>query len=186
MEDNDALNIQDMHKSAQGDLEAFCGIVRRNQQILLNFFLRLGAKQDRAEDLTQDTFLRLYQWREKYKASARFSTFLFTLARHVWIDSGRKERRTLELHDEGAAEALVDHRNDPAETGRRLDVQEALERLSEKLRVVVVMNIYGGMNYKEIGAALEIPEGTVKSRMWQAMRELRELLEDKGYADGKS
>ncbi len=176
LQSRNALDVEAMASTAQGDLEAFCGIVRRNQNALLNFFRRLGAHHHRAEDLVQETFLRLYQWRLRYRPSARFATFLFTLARHVWVDDLRKQKRTVRTVTEEGRLPAIATKGQGSAVERRLDIQAALQRLSEKLRSVVVLNVYHGLNYREIGEVLEIPEGTVKSRMFQALRQLRPHL----------
>jgi len=165
-----------MRRTAAGEIEAFGELVRRHQNNLLNFFRHLGAHMDKAEDLTQETFLRLYQWRQRYEPTARFKTFLFTLARHAWVDSLRKEARTVRTAGGELPEYVPDARAHPEHAQTHLDIREALAALSEKLRAVVVLNVYHGLAYKEIGEILEIPEGTVKSRMFQALRQLRSLL----------
>ncbi len=173
MIDRNQLDIQAMLACAEGDMQAFSALVERHQQHLLNFFLRLGADYDAAEDLVQETFLRLYRWRQRYRPTARFVTFLFTLARHAWVDLLRKRGRTIRTEGELRPEL---HPGKEAPGAQHLVVSEALAQLSEKHRLVVVLHVYEGLNYAEIGAALNIPEGTVKSRMFHALRRLRELL----------
>ncbi len=175
-ESND-LDIRAMQLAAAGDVEAFGGIVGRHQNILLNFFRRLGADTDKAEDLVQETFVRLYQWRKRYRPTAKFNTFLFTLARHAWVDFLRKEARTVKVVNNEVPEDVKGRDDISGEVGRHLDVLAALNKLSDKMRAVVVLNVYHGLNYREIGEVLDIPEGTVKSRMFQALRLLRGFLE---------
>ena len=75
-----------------GDRDAFELLVRRHHQPLLNFFLRMGVDRD-AEDLVQQTFIRLYNYRQRYRPSAKFTTFLYLLARQVWVDELRRRGR---------------------------------------------------------------------------------------------
>lgn len=176
LEDSNQLDIDAMRRTAAGDLEAFGEIIQRQQHKLVNFFRRLGASHDGAEDLAQETFLRLYQWRDRYRPTAKFATFLFTLARHAWVDWLRKQGRTVKLTGEEPPEEKPHPEVGSAATDLRLDVQAALAELSEKLRAVVALHVYAGLNYGEIAAVLEIPKGTVKSRMFHALRQLKELL----------
>lgn len=177
MDDTTPLDAEAMRRTAAGDLEAFGEIVCRHEKTLLNFFRRLGASPEDAEDWTQETFLRLYGWRDRYEPTARFAALLLTLARHVRIDRLRKAGRSLALQ---AAEDLADRAVDPAagpeRVGEAIDVRAALARLSEAHREVVVLAVFEGLGYAEIGAALGVPEGTVKSRMFHALRKLRGLL----------
>jgi RNA polymerase sigma-70 factor (ECF subfamily) len=167
-----------MVQASRGDLAAFSEIVRTYQAPLLNYFLRSGAYYQEAEDLVQETFLRLYRYRERYRPVASFHTFLYTLARNARADALRKAGRdpargTGSLPDE-----------DPPQpdrtplTGARLDLDEALGRLSEKLRSTVVLTAFQGLSYPEAAEVLGIPLGTVKSRIFIALRKLRKWLEE--------
>jgi RNA polymerase sigma-70 factor (ECF subfamily) len=137
----------------------------------------MGAYHD-AEDLTQETFVRLYKARERYRPAAKFKTFVYVIARHVLADHGRKwfqrERLRLKLLQEPMS---VDESG--MAQSRHMDVEAALASLSDKLRSVVVLSIYQGMRYEDIAEVLEIPEGTVKSRMNLAIKALREYLHEK-------
>ncbi len=172
-----------MARAGRGDRDSFAELVRRYQRRLVNYFLRMGARMDEAEDLVQETFLRAYGYRERYRASGKFSNFLFVLARHAWADLARKGIRTPRADEEalskavapggeGRADARIDMRID-----MRIDVQQALDALSEKHRVVLVLSVYQGLKQDEIAEALEIPVGTVKSRMHFALRRMKELLD---------
>ncbi len=171
-------DIHLMQQTAKGDKAAFTEIVHRYQNFLLNFFCYMGADRNKSEDLVQETFIRLYKYRKRYTASAGFKTFLSTLARNTRIDWLRKKRRTSEkevpltdaVHKTDASKSAV--------TEKHMDISAALSNLSDKLRDVVVLNVYQGLNYKEIGDILDIPEGTVKSRMHLAIGKLREFFNE--------
>ncbi len=163
-----------MERAAAGDEAAFTELVRHHQHGLMNFFTRMGV-HTHAEDLVQETFLRLYRFRERYRPTARFTTYLYVLARHVWADHGRRLQRRRRLED-GLEAEWADRAGVPPDRGRRLDVQEALNRLTPRLREVLVLNVYQGLRYQEMAEVLEIPLGTVKSRMFVALEEMRKLL----------
>ena len=168
-----------MQRACQGDREAFAAIVRRHQRPLLNFFRRCGVQTD-AEDLVQQTFIRLYRYRDRYTPSAKLTTVLYLLARQVWIDELRRRRRTERLRKGLEAEPPPEHTpGTQPKHGRSMDVEAALAALPEGLRAVIVMGIYQGMAYADIGAALKIPVGTVKSRMFNALRLLRRMMEER-------
>lgn len=168
-----------MDRIRAGDPEAFTALVRRHQAPLLNFFRRLGASTMDAEDLVQEVFVRLYRYRARYARSAKFTTFLYTLARHAWTDHGRKAGRRARILERAEQEwPRADHEA-AACAGRRLDARQALGCLPEKLRMVLVMSLYQGLRYEEIAEALGIPEGTVKSRVFLALKKLREMYADR-------
>jgi len=172
--DPDALLMQE---AALGSLSALADLVRRHQGPLVNFFRRMGVYND-AEDLAQETFVRLYRARGRYRPTARFTTFLYVIARHVLADHGRKWFRLTRLREGLKREAEVaDGRGAPGRVSR-LDVEAALGSLSPKLRSVVVLNLYQGQRQEEIAEILGIPVGTVKSRMNLALKALREYFDE--------
>ncbi|MDD4102580.1 MAG: RNA polymerase sigma factor [Kiritimatiellae bacterium] len=165
---------------ARDDNEAaFAELVRRHQKKVLNYFTRTGVQYD-CEDLVQQTFLRLYRYRKRYVASAKFTTFLFLLARQVWIDELRRRKRHQRLIDELSAEALA---GQPAPmavhsaVAGSMDLAQALASLPEGLRQVVELGVYQDLPYEEVSKILGIPVGTVKSRMFNALKKLREFME---------
>jgi RNA polymerase sigma-70 factor (ECF subfamily) len=170
------VDAQFMARAATGDDGAFEQLVKRHQKNLLNYFVRMGAYAE-CEDLVQNTFVRLYQFRHRYQATAKFTTFLYTLAYRVWADLGRKNQRRekLSAHLRVVAESTETNAD---ERCPHIDVEAALDQLSHKLRDVVVLHFYQGLPYQEIADVLRIPLGTVKSRMNLAIQALREQFHD--------
>jgi len=166
-----------MLEVARGSEEAFTALVRANQQPLVNFFTRMGASHD-CEDLVQETFVRLFRYRQQYRPAARFATFLYHLARNVWADRGRKIVRFERLTAEYESELRVIGNAAPERNGEGMDIEAALDRLSPKLREVIVLNIYQGLRYQEVADVLGIPLGTVKSRINLALTALKEILHE--------
>lgn len=172
--DEDALLMQQV---AGGCEAAFTTLVHAHQQRLVNFFVRMGATCD-YEDLVQETFVRLFRYRQSYRPTARFTTFLYHLARNVWADRGRKILRFERIAADYEKELRIAGSAAPARSGENMDVEAALQRLSPKLREVIVLNIYQGLRYQEVADVLEIPLGTVKSRINHALTALKELLHE--------
>jgi len=158
---------------------AFEELVKRHQKKILNFFCRSGVQYD-CEDLVQKTFLRLYRSRTRYQRSAKLTTFLFLMARQVWIDELRKRSRFERLKSELVEESREEYK-EPVNnlSDVRMDVTKALTELSSEMRMVVELGVFQGLAYAEIAEILEIPEGTVKSRMFNALKKLRDILEEK-------
>ena len=166
-----------MQQVAAGSETAFVALIRRHQGALLNFFVRMGARAE-GDDLVQETFLRLFRYRSRYRPTARFTTFLYVLARNTWADMGRKAMRRERLAHRLQVQVEIDSQIQPAPPpANHLDVQAALSRLSPKLREVIVLNVFQGMRYQEVADVLNIPLGTVKSRINMALHALREALE---------
>lgn len=173
----DLTDIELMALAAKGRADAFEEIVRRYQNILLNFFLRKCVSYSDGQDLAQRTFLRLWRYRKKYRAEAKFTTFLFLLAGQESVDFFRAEGRKAGL-EEGLvreAEVAADERSTEAPAEGE-DVRRAVSQLPQGLRDVVELGVFQDLPYAEVGQILKIPVGTVKSRMFNALRKLKELL----------
>lgn len=169
----DAEDFQLMQAMRDGDPDAFAALMRRHQQSLANYFRRLGAYND-VDDLVQDTFLRLYRYRAKYRPQARFTTFIYTLARNAWFDSLRRKRTRERVAERVRNEPPAPPESVAAAPGAAgMDAERALGALEERLREVVVLSVMQGLSYRETADVLGIPVGTVKSRMFAALHELR-------------
>lgn len=159
---------------------AFAELVGRYQKKLINFFARLGAS-DEDEDLAQQTFLRLYNYRANYKRSAKLSTFLFLLARQVWIDAFRHRKRQEKLMEDLARQPHDEFTRSAAsevDAASETDLSRLVKTLPEGLRLVIELGIYQELPYREISKILDIPVGTVKSRMFNALALLRKKLHE--------
>lgn len=168
-----------LSRAARGDDEAFASLVRRYQGRLMNFFARLGD-QGNAEDLVQETFMRLYRNRKRARPEARFTTYVHTLAHRVWVDHVRRSaRRADTLERAGRDPLVVNPGSVPLPDGGRLDADRLLARLSPAHREAIVCVILEGLEYGEAAAVLGVPEGTVKSRVHYALRQLRQVIDGK-------
>ena len=161
-----------------GDHDAFSTLMKMYEKKVLNFFLRLGVQYD-AEDLAQQTFLRLYRYRNRYEPKAKVLTFLFLIARQVWIDELRKRNRRKKLVESLTKELEGEYTRSTADemaAGGTLDLKNALTKLPDQMRIVIELGVYQDLPYLEVAQILGIPEGTVKSRMFNALAQLRMLL----------
>ena len=151
---------------------------KKFEKNLMNFFWRQGVSHSEGEDLVQETYLRLWNYRSRYKPTARLSTFLFTIARQVRIDALR--RRTCREAREEAWERDRAAEAPQPQAMARDDVRWALARLPEPMHEVIELGVMQDLPYAEVAAVLGIPVGTVKSRMFNALRRLKEVFDDEG------
>lgn len=174
----------------QGNSALFEEFVSLEFPTLRGFFERIGAGSSEAEDLAQDVFLKLFRSAEGYEPRMRFAAYAMRIARNVWIDHTRKRavrprlRAVGPMGDEDEAtlpEPALDRPD--AEPAHGMMVIEEAERLrdamgglSEPHRLVFEMAVIQGLAYSEISEALEIPVGTVKSRVFHSVRKLREAV----------
>lgn len=172
-----------MELAANGAESAFAELVEKYQNVLLNFFLRKGVSFADGQDLAQRTFLRLWRYRDRYSPQAKFTTFLFLLAGQVAVDFFRAESRRQGLEEgyERELETRTTMRNGEASKVAELgeDVRRAVARLSPALRDVVELAVFQDLPYADVAEILSIPEGTVKSRMFNALKKLKELMNER-------
>jgi RNA polymerase sigma-70 factor (ECF subfamily) len=167
-----------------GDVRAFEELVRRHRTPVFSFLLRLAGDRARAEDLCQETFLRVVAAAERWEPRALFRTWLYAVARNQALDEARRQafRRTEPLDDPAAAS------DDPAPDRAaeaalvRPKLEAALAGLPGEQREVFLLREHAGLRFHEIAEVTGVPENTVKSRMRYALEALREKLEELGVA----
>ncbi len=168
-----------------GDPAAWEQLVRAHHRRVYVLCYRFTGRGDEAEDLSQDVFLRVFRTLKSFKADeGQFTTWLTSLTRNLLIDHYRKTRkeRVLEpleeqlpvLEERTAAESRADSLALGREAGELL--QAALARLSPDLREAVILRDLQEMDYREIAKVLNVPDGTVKSRINRGRTELGRLL----------
>ena len=166
---------------------AFAQLVRRWESPIQRLCVRLTGDAHRGEDLAQESFVRVFARRKEYQPNGKFSTWLWRIALNLCYDELRRRRRREEssLEDVGGEplamlEAFTAPEPAPdkslAQRERGELVRRALLRLPEMYRVVLVLRHYEDLKFREIAEVLDVPEGTVKSRMAEALTQLSRLL----------
>ncbi len=158
-----------MSAAAAGVPGALDTLTNRHRPLLLSWFRSKGLQEHDAEDCVQETFIRLHKALERYEARGSFSGFLHRLARNSWVDWVRRRRPDSEPLQR-AAQMPCGLGETSAE---RLDLHAAWATLSTRHRDVLELTVRAGLSYRETGERLGIPEGTVKSRVYHAVRRLR-------------
>jgi len=193
-------DIRLMLRVRDDDPAAFGELVEQYQQRLVTIMHHLVGNREEAEDLAQEVFLRVYRTRKKYRARAKFSTWLFTIANNLALNALRSRQRKpaipLDVRDSGPlgprpAEQLVrDRENQPGERMQQQElaamVQRALGNLNERQRAAVVLNKFEDMNYVEIAEVMDLTTKAVKSLLSRARENLRQALKQYIYMDGET
>lgn len=175
-----------------GDAAAFEELVGRHKRGLFNFLLRSVGSSARAEELLQEVFLRVVRSRARYQRSARFTTWVYTIARNLTVDESRRARfrdhvsldapRGRASGERGTTllDAMPNGAPSPDQAaalpGLRDRLRAAVAALPDDQREVFVLRQVSGLSFREIGETVGAPENTVKSRMRYALEKLREEL----------
>jgi RNA polymerase sigma-70 factor, ECF subfamily len=183
------VNIDDRRLIAeclQGRTAAFGELVRRYQDRLYNSIYRVVDNAEDAYDVVQEAFLNAYQSLNSFKGDAEFFTWLYRIAFNSAISLKRKRKAVLRFEwgrDEKSGPEPLDESvfSRPGASMERIEedasLQAALNRLSPEHRAVLVLKDLEGQKYEDIADILDVPIGTIRSRLHRARLELRELLE---------
>jgi RNA polymerase sigma-70 factor (ECF subfamily) len=184
--------VQLMLRVKEGDEAAFTQLVLSYQDRLVGIFCHMLGDPELAEDLAQEAFLRIYRARNGYQPTAKFSTWLFRIANNLASNTrrskGRRREVPLSVRDSGPLgprpeENLVADKSGlmPSRLFARSElqavVQEALNTLSDRQRMALLLHKFEGMSYADIGAAMDMSAAAVKSLLSRARENLRVKLE---------
>ncbi len=178
-----------MLETSNGSLPAFELLVQRWDRRMTGYFYRCVGNPDEAEDLRQELFYRLYKNRKSFNSNAKFQPWLYRIATNLVIDQvARKKKPNTEILSEENHRSFAytnsnqeNHSRGKAvmkEIGER--IRETLERISGEERVVLVMRHFEQLTFREIADILGAPESTVKTRLYRALRSMREELKRVG------
>ncbi|MFZ5516861.1 MAG: sigma-70 family RNA polymerase sigma factor [Candidatus Zhuqueibacterota bacterium] len=174
-----------IEKFQNGDLYAFDLIVKRYKNQLLNFIYRFLGNAEEAEDLVQETFLRVYRNRRAYQKVAKFSTWIYTIAGNLAKTElrKRKRRKFFSISDLGYNEKDYDISDEAYNPEKDVDsrmkeeiIHREINDLSPKFREVILLRDVQQLSYEEISQIVDIPLGTVKSRVNRGRLKLQEKL----------
>lgn len=179
-----------IEKVLGGDANAFEELVLRYEKTVYNLALRMVGDRDDAFDMTQEAFIKAYGSLSSFRGDSKFSVWIYRITTNVCLDFLRSKSRkqqvslTVSDDDEDAQLDIPDPSSDPEQQLIKKismqSVEEGLKTLPDKQRQILVMRELGGMSYAEIGAALSLEEGTVKSRIFRARKRLCAFLLDSG------
>ncbi len=188
------LDDELMERYRAGDEDAFTLLVRRHQQPLINFIARYINDRDGAEDLAQETFIRIFKAARRYKpGQAHFKTWMYHIASNLCKNElrnrGRRNRYRADnvVDGDGDSEQIDLIENAPADAASQPEValerkelhdaiQRAIAELPEQYRMPLILRDLQGLSYDEISDTLELRSGTTKSRINRARLMLKDKL----------
>ena len=165
-----------------GDENAYIELVNRYKDKLINFIFNYLGDFESSEDVVQDTMIKLYQKKHYYKEIAKFSTWLYTIAKNLANTELRKRklRKTTLLSQFSKDDKTYDLPSDDPEIGQEIQtdivnkiIKNAVDQLSEKFKIVIVLRDIQGLSYEDISEIINVPIGTVKSRINRARLQLQ-------------
>ena len=167
----------------KGDEEAFARIMELYKDRIVNYLYQFTHDYQRAVDLSQETFLRVYFKADKYKPIAPLSSWIYAIASNLAKTDARRRRRTstVPLEEVPNSYDAGTYCEDPPDPGLVRNLREALDALHPRYRIPVVLKDMEGFSQEEIARIIKRPVGTVKARISRGREQLRRMLE---YARG--
>ena len=172
----------------KGDKEAFGAIVDRYQRAIFNVAYRMVNDYEDAMDITQSAFIKAYENLDKYDPSHKFFSWLYRIAINESLNHvSRRKRQTRLAYEPGDSlryDGQVHSPADPVEESETdAMLQGALVQLKFDYRLVVILRHFLSLSYREIGEIIDVPEKTVKSRLFTGRQMLKEILVGQGYVE---
>jgi RNA polymerase sigma-70 factor (ECF subfamily) len=178
-----------LERCKKGDRIAFDALIRRYEKRVYNFAFRLCGNYDEASDIAAETFVRLYNSLNSFRGDSSFITWLFRIITNIYLDQRKRQRARpnqslesmIELEENSVRRQYEDPAPSPeerAEGRERTEIlQAAIQTLPDYQRLMIVMYHVEGRSYEEIAEVMDLPIGTVKSRLNRARLSLREKLQ---------
>lgn len=171
-----------MNRVREGDTDSLAHIFERHHRPLFRFFFHLCGSSGLAEDLTQEVFFRMLKFRGTFQKDARFTPWMYQIARNVHVDHMRRKQTEMPLYDDRMELDREPH--DPGLTpelnmlrGSDLAIlRKALMRLPAERRELLVLSRWQNLRYEEIAAIVQCEPAAVKTRVFRAMRQLSEIF----------
>lgn len=175
-------DLELISRARKGDQQAFAAIVRRYEALVARTVIGMLGNTQEAEDVGQEVFIRFYRAMEKFRGDSALGTYLVRIAINLSLNAMKKRKNSVDINskmDEGfKAEDLVIAEDTLAKKDAHDAVHQALLTLDPKFRSVVVLRMIEGYDTKETAEILDIPLGTVLSRLTRAQKQLRKILEN--------
>lgn len=177
-----------IQRCKDGDYEAFDELVSQYERQVFNFAYRISGNHDDALDVTQEAFIRVYHSIRTFRGDSNFTTWIYRIIKNVFLDMRKKSKsnrlvsldESIELDENSVMRQIVDERPTPeqiVETRERdRKLQEAVSALPDYQKIIVTLYHVQHKSYEEIADIMELPIGTVKSRLNRARLALSELL----------
>lgn len=179
-----------IERSKKGDLSAFDDLVRHYEKHVYNYAYRMTQNYDDANDIAAEAFIKAFQAIDRFRGDSNFSTWLFRIVTNIFLDRRKRTKNQInipldeyiELEENSIARQFEDPAPDPLEllqeTERNETLQQAINDLPDYQRVMVLLFHTQGLSYEEIAEIVDLPIGTVKSRLNRARLALRQKLDN--------
>ena len=166
----------------KGDRSAMTILADRYQYKLLNFFYRMSGDRDYAEDLAQESLIRIYKYRKKFQEEKKLFSWIFQIAKNVWNTAYRKEDKKNSINSSFHDNNYLSENSDPSIVYDEQElIHSAIQELPESDRELIVLYHLKGFKYKDLIGIYDYNEGLLRVKLCRALKKLGEILKRMGY-----
>jgi RNA polymerase sigma factor (sigma-70 family) len=167
-----------MEKVKSGDVDKLGMLYDRHKKMLFGYFYRQTCVPETSEDLVQNVFYRILRYRQQFRNEGKFSSWMYSIAHHVFLDhlKNQKKRKEYSIHGLKSDTKEPSYDDDHSEQFERRELLEkAMGQLSDEQREALILSRFHDLKYKEIAEIVNCTEGTVKVRIFRALDQLRKI-----------
>ena len=176
----EAVNERELvERCRRGDEAAFQELIDRYKDLVFALIARTVQDRSRAEDLAQDVFLRIHRGLPYFRGEARLSTWLYRIVANVCVQDRARPAAPVSLDDDRARGRVIPSASDRqfGDLELRDRLEKAIARLPANYRLLIAAHYLDGVRYEDLAEAMQLPLGTVKTQLFRAKQQLRQLLE---------
>lgn len=167
-----------MEQVQSGDIDKLGLLYQRYKKVLFAYFYRMTCCASTSEDLVQNVFHRILLYHKQFRNEGKFTSWMFSIAHNVFIDSTKKKRRLVYTDDfsqwEASNESSVEDHVEQKE--KQVLIKKAMDQLTPEQRETLVLSLYHGLKYREIAEIFNVAEGTIKARIFRAMKSMKVIF----------
>lgn len=167
--------LKQIKRAQRGDSQAMAQLLRTHYSFLMKYLIKMTMNPELAEDVAQETMLRCIEKIHLYNGKSKFSSWMITIATRIYIDQMRRTKVETQWRDREQALRRTEWRM-KAQQEEWTDAMQALSRLGHEWRLPILLKHYYGYAYDEIAEIMDIPPGTVKSRIHHGLQQLRKEM----------
>ena len=175
--DSEVSDLELVQSAKSGDRDAFSELVRRHQHLVYNVSYRFMRDTSQAEDMAQEAFLKAFRLLKGFRGDCSFRTWMYRVTSSVCLSELNRRKRRGEVEFSPQHDSPSENQSGPSEADFMDQIRRCVTKLSDRYATIITLYYLHGTSYADIAQTLEIPQGTLKTWMFRARKQLRRIVE---------